>query len=160
MVTFNADEIYEMAEQIERNGAGFYRKAAGGAARKSADMLLKLAAMEDDHEKTFHEMRMGLAQEARQPATFDPDNQGVLYLRAMAEGKVFKFKDDPAKRLTGQEPIEDILRMAIGLEKDSIVFYTSMKEMAPGERNRARIDDIIQQELGHILTLSNELASA
>ena len=25
---FNADEIYEMAQQIERNGAAFYRKAA------------------------------------------------------------------------------------------------------------------------------------
>ena len=25
---FSADEIYEMAEQIERNGAAFYRKAA------------------------------------------------------------------------------------------------------------------------------------
>ena len=28
MITFNPDEIFEMAEQIERNGAKFYRKAA------------------------------------------------------------------------------------------------------------------------------------
>jgi rubrerythrin len=28
---FNADEILEMAEQIERNGARFYRRAAEGA---------------------------------------------------------------------------------------------------------------------------------
>ena len=27
-VTFNADEVFEMAEQIERNGAKFYRAAA------------------------------------------------------------------------------------------------------------------------------------
>ena len=28
---FSADEIFEMAQQIERNGAQFYRKAASGA---------------------------------------------------------------------------------------------------------------------------------
>lgn len=28
---FNADEIFEMAEEIERNGAKFYRKAAEGS---------------------------------------------------------------------------------------------------------------------------------
>ena len=34
MITFNADEVFEMAEQIERNGAAFYRKAAQGAAKQ------------------------------------------------------------------------------------------------------------------------------
>ena len=29
-VDFNADEIFEMAEQIERNGVKFYNKAAKG----------------------------------------------------------------------------------------------------------------------------------
>ena len=27
-ITFNADEIFEMAEEMERNGAWFYRRAA------------------------------------------------------------------------------------------------------------------------------------
>jgi hypothetical protein len=30
---FNADDIFEMAAQIERNGARFYRQAAEGMAR-------------------------------------------------------------------------------------------------------------------------------
>ena len=35
MITFNADEILEMAQRIERNGAAFYRKAAAsGRARR------------------------------------------------------------------------------------------------------------------------------
>ena len=28
-IVFNADEVFETAAQIERNGAAFYRKAAG-----------------------------------------------------------------------------------------------------------------------------------
>ena len=30
-ITFNANEIFEMAEEMERNGARFYRKAAENA---------------------------------------------------------------------------------------------------------------------------------
>ena len=61
-ITFNADEIFEMAEQIERNGAKFYREAA----EKSSDadikkMLQDLAAMEDGHQLTFSQMRKELS---------------------------------------------------------------------------------------------------
>jgi len=51
---FNADEILEMAIQIEENGAAFYRKAA--ELQKDAsdqDFLQRLAVMEDSHKETF-----------------------------------------------------------------------------------------------------------
>ena len=39
---FNADDIFEMAEQMERNGAKFYRTAAESSGAGSAkDLLLK-----------------------------------------------------------------------------------------------------------------------
>ena len=73
---FNADEVFEMAEQIERNGAKFYR-AAAKKFPSLRDVLLELAAMEDDHEKTFAAMRGQLS--AGEPAigepVFDPDDQ-------------------------------------------------------------------------------------
>ncbi|MBN1456465.1 MAG: hypothetical protein JW912_01280, partial [Sedimentisphaerales bacterium] len=62
-ITFSADEIFEMAEEIERNGAKFYRKAAKNAATKDIkDMLVNMAVMEDGHEKTFAEMRKELSE--------------------------------------------------------------------------------------------------
>ena len=54
-ITFNADEIFTMAEEIERNGAKFYRKAAKGNA-EGKDMLEQLAKMEDQHLATFSSM--------------------------------------------------------------------------------------------------------
>ena len=159
MISFNADEIFEIAEQIERNGAKFYRKAAAGAARKSAPVLLKLAEMEDEHKKTFHEMRRRLGTKEQQPTTFDPEGQAAAYLRAMAEGKVFDVKADPSAKLTGKESVRDILETAIGLEKDSIVFYVGMKDLVPAGLGRDRIDEIIRQEMGHITTLSGELSA-
>ena len=49
------------------------------------------------------------------------------------------------------------LEIAIGLEKDSIVFYQSMKSAVPKDLGQQRIDDIIDQEIGHILTLTKQL---
>ena len=121
-VQFNADEIFEMAEQVERNGAKFYRKAASLAADEETRRLLTtLAEMEDEHERTFSAMRATLPDDARQPMVFDPENQSVMYLQALADGYVFDVREDSSAALTGKEPAADILRMAVGREKESIV---------------------------------------
>ena len=156
-VTFNADEIFEMAEQIERNGARFYRRAAESIKdSKAHHLLLTLAAMEDEHLETFAAMRAELAQGAW-GVDFDLDDQAGMYLRAVADGHVFDRKTDPAERLTGKESAEDILRIAIGLEKDSLVFYQGIREMVPEQFGRDKVDRIINEEMQHIADISREL---
>ena len=93
-IDFNADEVFEMAEQIERNGAKFYRKAAdktSDAATKQE--LLDLAEMEDQHEKTFAAMRSELSGPEMAVTVFDPEGDAGRYLRAMADGHVFDLSD-------------------------------------------------------------------
>ncbi len=158
MISFNADEIFEMAEQIERNGAKFYRKAAESIADDDRDLLLRLAAMEDEHERTFAAMRGQLSEDEKTPITFDPDNEAALYLQAMADGKV--FKSDPSEALSGDESIQDILKTAIGLEKDSIVFYASMKDVVPKSAGKEKVDAIIKEEIGHIVDLTKQLTAS
>ena len=157
MIVFNADEIFEMAEQIERNGAKFYRKAAESIA-DARDLLLRLAAMEDEHERTFAAMRSELSEDEKTPLTFDPDNEAALYLQAMADGNV--FKSDPSESLSGNESILDILKTAIGLEKDSIIFYTSMKDVVPKTAGKEKVDAIIKEEIGHVVDLTKQLIAS
>ncbi len=155
-----ADEIFEMAEQIERNGSRFYRRAAQGFTDSRArQLMLDLAAMEDEHEKVFAGMRAELLQQEREPRAPDPYGEAILYVRGMADGVVFDVRTDPSERLTGKETMEDILRTAIELEKDSIVFYLGIKEIVPERLSKQRIDDIIKEEMGHIAVLSKEMAS-
>ena len=158
-IAFNADEILEMAEQIERNGAKFYRRAAEGADARSRQQLLDLAAMEDVHEKTFASMRSELSEQEQKLMAFDPEGEAGLYLQAFADGHVFDVNADPSELLTGREKMEDILQTAIGLEKDSIVFYLGLKEMVPEKLGKGKIDDIIKEEMSHIIDLSKELAA-
>jgi rubrerythrin len=158
-IEFNADEILEMAQQIERNGAKFYRKASEGAKTpKVRQMLLDLAAWEDRHEQVFAEMRKQLTQQERTTNLFDPYDEASLYLKAMADGHVFDVKADPASRLTGKEPMEQVFKTAIGLEKDSIVFYLGLRGMVPERLGEGKIDDIIKEEMGHITFLSKQMA--
>ena len=70
---FNADDVFKMAEQIEKNGAIFYRQAAADVSDEDAKaFLLDLAVMEDDHEKTFTAMRKKLSEQEKTATVFDP----------------------------------------------------------------------------------------
>ena len=52
----------------------------------------------------------------------------------------------------------DILRMAIGQEENSIIFYTDLREMISQAAGRERIEEIIKEEMGHIGFLHREIA--
>lgn len=156
---FNIDEIFEIAEQIERNGAKFYRKAARSFDEDAKDMLIGLAEMEDRHEKVFSKMRQDFAVEKGLAKSFDPDGEAALYLRAIADGYVFKFDEDPSEKLKGSESMEDILKIAIGLENDSIAFYTGIREAVPEKLGKGKIGQIITEEMGHVTMLKEKLVS-
>jgi len=157
-VTLNADEIFEIAEQIERNGAKFYRAAAKkfSAVRQ---VLLGLAADEDEHLKTFQTMRAQLTSKQQRPDVFDPDGQAQMYLRAMADGHIFDIKADPAEKLASKQKPEDILKMALGIERDSIAYYVGLKDYVPVKAGRDKVEDIIRQEMKHIAVLNEKLSA-
>lgn len=157
-ITFNADEIFEMAEQIERNGAKFYRDAAKRAPKdKIKQMLLDLADMEDGHLETFQQMRKGLSGWEKAELVFDPDNQSVKYLQAMAEARGYEGKITPSKELTGSETIKEILEIALNSEKESVFFYFGLKDLVPERAGREKVENIILEELSHITTLLKQL---
>ncbi|MBR9980790.1 MAG: ferritin family protein [Desulfatitalea sp.] len=154
MYDFNADDIFEIALQLERNGAKFYRTAAEAVKDEPArKFLLELAAMEDDHEKTFARMRDQLQAQEKGSTVFDPDGEAVHYLRALADTRVF------FEKAINTASMEEILKDAITAEKDSIVFYLGMREAVPESLGRERLDAVIKEEMGHIRLLSKELVA-
>lgn len=158
-ITFNADEIFEMAENIERDGAKFYRLAAKNAADgKTRQMLLDLAGMEDRHLATFQEMRKELDAREKEEIVFDPNNEAAMYLQTMASGRGWEGKKSLTESLTGGETIEDIFKIALEAERNSVVFYSGLKELVPPRAGRDKVEAIIKEELGHIAVLNQQLA--
>jgi len=149
---FNIDEILEIAEQIERNGASFYRKAAEKIQDTNKKQLfVHLAEMEDDHEQIFKKMRTNLSEDEKIMTDFDPEGEVSGYLKALADTRIFYEKE------IDFTSFKEILKSAITAEKDSIVFYTGMKDTVSVHLGKNKIDEIIKEEMGHIKILSGEL---
>ncbi len=156
---FNADEVLRIAEQIERNGAKFYRKAAEGTGEENArKTMLELADMEDGHEKIFSAMRGELSGRQKEETAFDPQGEAALYLQAFADGKVFDINEDPSEKLTGDESPEEVLVTAMGAEKDAIVLYLGIKDMVSQKMGKDKIDHIIKEERSHLIVLGGILS--
>jgi rubrerythrin len=149
-MSFNSNDIFEIAKRIEKNGAVFYRKAAETVSDKAQkDFLLELASMEDEHEKTFAALQKELAGSETASTAFDPDDENAVYLKALADMRVFADKEPPPNSF------KQILLSAIQAEKDSIVFYLGMKALVPEKMGKTKLDDIIKEEMVHIRNLAH-----
>jgi len=159
-MAFNADEVFEMAEQIERNGAKFYREAAAKTSdRQTKDVFLRLAGMEDGHLRTFQQMRKSLSAQEKDATTFDPEGEAVLYLQAMADDRGFEGMRSRNVKLTGKESSRELLEIALGAEKNSILYYVGLKPLVPDEAGKDRIEAILQEEVSHAADLRRQLAA-
>jgi len=154
---FNAIEVFEIAEQIERNAAAFYRKAAELFEESDvAGIFTKLAGWEVGHEAAFAEMRKQLFDEPAELSTFDPED-APLDAKAMAGLAAFGLRPDPAAELAGCKTRADVLKMALQKEKDTIVYYTGLKEFVPVAVAINKIGEIITEELRHIRIINQSL---
>ena len=151
---FNAKDVFEMAKEIERNGIKFYSSAAEKVDRPDQrELLLSLAKMEEEHEETFKTMESELTGKEQTETVFDPENEALLYLKALADTRVFFEKE------MDMSSMKAILKTALGAEKDSIVFYLGMKELVPEKFGKNRLDGIIKEEMNHVRLISKELTA-
>ncbi|MBN2083318.1 ferritin family protein [bacterium] len=158
MQQFSIDEIFEIAEQIERNGAKFYRSAAELTRDTEQQRLLtNLAAMEDEHERTFAGLRKQLVTDLKRESVYEPEDIAAQYLWAWADKAVFDMEGDPFAVLTSGADIKEILRVAIGREKESVVYYEGLKGGISVDADRAKVEAIIQEELQHVAMLTRAI---
>ena len=151
---FNAEEIFEMALQIEKNGEKFYRESARKVRDSEAeDLLTRLADMEVEHQKIFKGMKSALTEADQKAMTYDPNNEAGLYLASLANTKVFSEKNLDTSKLEG------VFKSALAAEKDSIAFYLGMKDLVPTGTGKEKIEEIIKEEMRHIRILGEKLAA-
>lgn len=157
-IEFNAFEVFEIAQKIERNGARFYRKAAGlFKDQQLKNMFSELANWETKHIEVFANMKKQLFEQSRELRSFKPDKNMLIDAQAMAGLAVFGIRPEPSDELTGKETLKNVLKRAIEKEKDSIVYYTGLKNFVPGRAGKHKIDDIIEEEMRHIRILIQSL---
>jgi rubrerythrin len=148
---FNLNEVFEIAEQIERNGAEFYRKSALKFEDNSEvkNLLVDLALQEDNHEKTFSDI---LHKVLKNEGINQEDELTRQYLDAIAGQFVFNKATEEAELIDNMSK-QEVFDVAIVKEKDSIVFYVGLKNILTSEQDKKSIDLIIEEEQRHLVDL-------
>jgi rubrerythrin len=150
-VFFSGRELIDIAIGIERNGAAFYHslaKSTGNEIAKGAYQYL--AGEELKHIEVFQSM-LGSVADYRPPETYTEEYD--LYLRALIDSRV--FTDDQTAYEMAQRVTSDAeaIQIALGAEKDSILFYSEVRELIR-RSDRELINRIIEEERSHLRQLS------
>ena len=157
-IVFNADEVVGMAVEIERNGQKFYARGAELVSDADAKKLMTdLVEWEKGHERLFQGLRDELTDEESVSTAFDPDGDIELYLKAMAGGRIFTAKTDPETLIPDGASLADILTTALGMERDSILFYLAMKGAVPARLGPDKVEALIREEMSHVVYLQKQL---
>ncbi len=155
---FNADEVFQIAIDIEENGKRFYEKARDIVDNPDVKAVLgSLAKDEAEHLKRFTELKAQLPKTATEDTVWDPEHEMNQYLQMMADIHVFRSDLDVEKKLSQAKNPENILKLGIQFEKDSIVFFVTMQDSTEEKKGREFIGQLIDEEKEHLKRLSLEL---
>ncbi|MBD3420448.1 MAG: rubrerythrin [Chitinivibrionales bacterium] len=157
-LAYNAHEIYQIGIGIEENGKKFYDTACLLSDDEDAQKLFsELAAWENTHITLFTELQNALAEHDGKTELFDPDQETLKYLKAAADSHVFVQSIDVEKLVRDCDNPIDILKLALRFEKDSVVVYSTMKDIVPETMGKSRIDRLIREEIMHVSFITDKV---
>lgn len=156
-VFFSGSEILLVAINIEENGIVFYETLMLNTKRPVLKAAYDyLAGQEKVHKKVFSKM---LETAGKSWAVESYPGEQAAYLKALADSVMFtpgKAKDMADKVKTDEEALD----IALGFEKDAVLFYTEMRGIVR-EQDIKTVEWVTDQEKSHIkriLDLKSALA--
>ena len=150
-ITFSGSELINIAIGIERRGIAFYDTMAKSTENAAArDIFQYLADMERMHIHIFQGM-LGEADKYQVPETYAEEY--AAYLQALVDSAVFTDDAITSEMATRASSDIEAMELAIGAEKDSILFYYEMREILP-QPAQLTVTKIIAEEKSHLKELS------
>jgi len=150
-VLFSGRELVDIAIGIERNGLAFYKSLLESEKDTMTRGAYKyLADMEGQHIKTFQGM-LNTAGEYGPPEMYTEEYD--LYLRALVDSVVFTNDQVARKMAENARSSAEAIQIALGAEKDSILFYMEMRDLVRSS-DRDLVNNIIEEEKSHLRRLT------
>lgn len=155
-VLFSGNEIVDIAVKIEENGRAFYLAAAERAEDENLKAVLeKLANDEVEHKTTFQALYKSDQDYSLQPGY----NEEVdAYIKAMASAQVFAPGKSVSELVGEAKDIFAVLTLAMGAEKDSVLYYSEIKDWVQ-PKDKDVVQTVIAQEKDHLKQLTDLYAS-
>lgn len=150
-VLITGGELIDVAVRIEKSGAAFYEYMLNTTHNLRAQVMFKyLAENEREHIIVFQKLRSASSD---YDSPISSSDEYAVYLDALVKSAV--FGGEMAARTMAEKVSResDAIDIAIRAEKDSILFYTAIKDLV--RRPDAEvIDRIAQEERSHLTQLS------
>ncbi len=149
MENYSINEVIEQAVQTEKLGYEFYVSMANKFDKdeKFRKFFETLAVKEQEHEKTFTGLKERIGDQ-----NLEGWEEASQYLRAIVESEFFLGKNKSLPSLDHLETIADVVRFAIGFEKETLLYFLSLKDVI---KEKEIVNKIINEEKEHIVWLSD-----
>lgn len=141
----DAREILEFAVYIEQRGYEFYIGAMKRFPDPQATGLFQYLA----DEEFKHEMLFKKLMEEASPAAGERDAEYQAYMREFVKAHQLGDREAIQAKLARVAGLEGVLDLAMGFEKDSIVFFSELKESFARGQNAA-LEKVVREEMGHL----------
>jgi rubrerythrin len=152
---FKVNEVVSAAVEMERKGEQFYLHLASLQENRDIQKDLEYLAKEEVRHREIFQSILDRLGQIEIPAGSD-ESEYWNYMNALIDS-YFLFQkvisERPSSWITRRE---DAIHVAIGFEKDSILFFTEMMGLVP-EREKSIVDSCIQEEKGHLIKLKGML---
>ncbi len=150
-ISFSAGELLGIAVDIERRGIVFYDVMAKSAENENVRRVFQyLVDMEHRHVDIFQAMLTEASDYGTEKAY---EGEEAAYLKSLVESNIFSDDAITSELFARLDNDIEALEMAIGLEKDSILFYYQLKDVAR-PKEQELLDGIIAEEKSHLQDLS------
>ena len=147
---FSAREIYHLAIQIEKNGEKFYREALEKISNSLLrELIVWIADQELEHQEWFSKRKGVLEDKADD---LDLEETGHTLLQNILGDQTFSLKEAD---LSSMNNVEDLLRLAVEFENDSILFYEMIGSIIEDKETSEKLQEIIKEERHHIELLQD-----
>ena len=142
---FSAREIYYLAIQIEKNGEKFFREALEKISSPLLrELIVWIADQELEHQEWFSK-RMAALEDKVDDIDLEETSNAVL--KNILGDQTFSLKEAD---LSEMDHLEDLLRLAIEFENDSILFYEMIGSLISDKETSEKLQEIIKEEKHHI----------
>jgi len=155
-ITYNAYEIFEIADKVEETGEAFYRSAASVIVDNDdvKALLNELADMEASHKNYFRSIRDRLNVKS-EDGLLDLDDQAAGYLKTIGEAHAVHNLATIMNETTPSA--KEVLEVALDFEKDTVVYFAALKAAIVNEDDKTKIQSIVEEEIEHVAILTKKL---
>uniref|UniRef100_A0A7C4U8X2 Ferritin-like diiron domain-containing protein n=1 Tax=candidate division WOR-3 bacterium TaxID=2052148 RepID=A0A7C4U8X2_UNCW3 len=153
-IMFTSQEVIETAISAEVNSEKFYEEMSKKVKNKEIKKLFEdLAKIEKSHINDFRKLYEKVKDKMEE--IVGDEIEFSRYMRSYMESWVFKTFEEKKKNIN-IEDLNSIINFAISFERETILFYHGIKDNVSKEAGNI-VNEIIKQEIEHIITLDNYL---